>query len=130
MAWAMPCFPGAGPKQGFFAIPPKGAKIWVEFERGDPDYPIWSGGYWGLGDTPVAAGPQQSLTKAWYGENFSIEILDMPGIATLKITLKTATGNAEITAGAEGLEIKAGNGSVKLALDGVSINGTNLKVLP
>ena len=43
MAWAMPCLPGAGPGVGFFAIPPVGAKVWVEFERGDPDYPIWSG---------------------------------------------------------------------------------------
>ena len=50
LAWAMPCLPGAGPGVGLYAIPPKGAKVWVEFEGGNPDYPIWSGGFWDLGD--------------------------------------------------------------------------------
>ena len=41
-------------------MPPIGAGVWIEFERGDPDYPIWVGGYWGsAAETPVAstAGP-------------------------------------------------------------------------
>ena len=24
-----------------------GAGVWIEFEQGDPDYPIWTGGFWG-----------------------------------------------------------------------------------
>lgn len=44
LSWAMPCAPYAGSGVGFFAIPPTGANVWVEFEGGDPDYPIWSGG--------------------------------------------------------------------------------------
>jgi hypothetical protein len=28
-------------------IPPMGAGVWIEFEQGDPDYPIWTGGFWG-----------------------------------------------------------------------------------
>lgn len=130
LAWAMPCFPGAGPGVGFFAIPPRGAKCWVEFERGDPDYPIWSGGYWVMGDTPVPPGPMQMLTRVWAGDNFRLEVLDIPGAAMLTLTLSTATGDAVLTAGPEGMELKAGAGSIKLALDGVSINGSNLKVLP
>jgi Type VI secretion system/phage-baseplate injector OB domain len=51
--WALPCVPYAGPQVGFFAIPPKGANIWVEFEGGDPDYPIWSGCFWGSGEMPL-----------------------------------------------------------------------------
>ena len=46
--WAMPCVPYAGSGVGFFAIPPVGANVWVEFEGGDPDYPIWSGCFWGI----------------------------------------------------------------------------------
>jgi len=130
MAWAMPCLPGAGPKVGFFAIPPKGAKVWVEFERGDPDFPIWSGGYWDLGDPPAAPGPQQFMTRAWAGDNFSLEILDLPGAPMLTLKLKTAAGEAKIEAGPAGMTLSHGASSVKLALDGVSINGTNLKVLP
>ena len=32
-------------------IPPIGAGVWVEFEQGDPDYPIWVGCFWGLAPT-------------------------------------------------------------------------------
>ena len=130
LAWAMPCFPGAGPGVGIFAIPPMGAKVWVEFERGDPDYPIWSGGFWGMGETPATMGPTQPFTHVWAGSNFKIEILDMPGVATLTITLTVPTGEAKIAADAAGMELSWGKSSVKLSLDGVSINGTNLKVLP
>lgn len=103
LAWAMPCLPGAGSGVGLYAIPPKGAKIWVEFEAGNPDYPIWSGGFWDLGDTPAPPGPVGFLTKAWKGENFSLEIFDIPGAPTLTLELTTATGAAKIEAGADGM---------------------------
>ena len=45
--WAMPSLPFASPGAGFVAIPPVGAGVWIEFEQGDPDYPIWSGCWWG-----------------------------------------------------------------------------------
>ncbi len=57
--WAMPCVPYAGPGVGLFAIPPVGANVWVEFEGGDLDYPIWTGCFWGIGEVPaVPAVPQ------------------------------------------------------------------------
>lgn len=52
--WAMPSEPYAGKGVGFFAIPPVGAELWVEFENGDPTLPIWAGGYWtATADIPV-----------------------------------------------------------------------------
>ena len=45
--WAMPCVPLAGKQMGIFLVPQIGAGVWVEFEQGDPDYPIWTGGCWG-----------------------------------------------------------------------------------
>ena len=130
LAWAMPCLPGAGPGVGLFTIPPTGAKIWVEFERGDPGYPIWCGGFWATGDTPVAMGPEQSMTKCWAGDHFKFEVLDAPGLAALTLTVTTAVGDAVVSAGAEELLLEFAGSSVKIAADGVSINGTNLKVLP
>jgi phage gp45-like len=53
--WAMPCTPYAGKDIGFFTIPPVGSNIWVEFEGGDPDYPIWSGCFWGEDQLPQNA---------------------------------------------------------------------------
>ena len=33
-----------------------GSGVWIEFERGDHDYPIWVGGYWGsAAEVPVLA---------------------------------------------------------------------------
>lgn len=38
VVWAMPCVP-----VGYLAVPPVGSGVWVEFEGGNTDYPIWSG---------------------------------------------------------------------------------------
>ena len=55
-SWAMPCVPVAGINMGVFTVPPIGSGVWIEFERGDPDYPIWVGGYWGsAAETPALA---------------------------------------------------------------------------
>jgi hypothetical protein len=51
--WALPCVPFAGLEQGFFALPPEGADVWIEFEGGDVDRPIWSGAYWETGEEPA-----------------------------------------------------------------------------
>jgi len=39
-AWALPCLP-----PGSYIIPKNGTGVWVEFEEGNPDKPIWIG-YW------------------------------------------------------------------------------------
>jgi hypothetical protein len=48
--WAMPCtpFPAGTPS---LSVPPLGASIWIEFEAGDPNYPVWSGCFWATGQT-------------------------------------------------------------------------------
>ena len=130
LAWAMPCLPGAGPGVGFFTIPPVGANVWVEFERGDPDYPIWCGGFWDAGDTPATMGPTQPVTHVWAGDNFRFEILDAPGLGELTLTITTATGDATLTAGAASMELSFSGSTVSLGADGVTINNGNLKVLP
>ena len=46
-SWALPCFPFTGRQMGMWALPQVGAGVWVEFEQGNPDYPIWTGGWFG-----------------------------------------------------------------------------------
>ena len=54
--WALPSAPFAGNKMGFVALPIVGSRVWIEFEQGDPDYPIWTGGFWGLvAEVPIFA---------------------------------------------------------------------------
>lgn len=36
--WCLPCF-----TMGIFAIPPIGSTVWIEFEEGDKNNPIWNG---------------------------------------------------------------------------------------
>jgi hypothetical protein len=45
--WAWPCLPAGGAaNQGELYIPEVGAKVWVEFEEGNLDCPIWVGTFW------------------------------------------------------------------------------------
>ncbi len=46
-SWAMPCVPVGWKQMGILSVPPIGSLVWVEFEQGDPDYPIWTGCFWG-----------------------------------------------------------------------------------
>jgi hypothetical protein len=45
--------PYAGTGAGFFAIPPIGAGVWIEFEAGDVSRPIWTGAWWATGEVPM-----------------------------------------------------------------------------
>jgi len=53
LGWAMPCAPFPMGGTPSLTVPPIGASVWIEFEQGNPDYPIWSGGYWSEGQTPL-----------------------------------------------------------------------------
>ncbi|MGD9157549.1 MAG: phage baseplate assembly protein V [Desulfobacteraceae bacterium] len=45
--WAMPCLPyGGDANQGFLFIPEVDAGVWIEFEEGDLEFPIWVGTFW------------------------------------------------------------------------------------
>lgn len=125
MSWAMPCVPYAGPGVGFFAIPPTGANVWVEFEGGDIDYPIWSGCFWGVGEVPaMPAIAEMKILKTDIG---TITINDLPGVGG--IIIETTTG-MKIEIGALGIEITNGQGaSIKLTGPQVSINDGALDVI-
>jgi len=131
LAWAMPSTPFAGKGVGFFAIPPQGARVWVEFERGDPDYPIWSGCFWGLGEEPLGKDPIAYLKMLIKTDKATLQIDNNP-IApsfTLDVQVGGVAGAAKIEAGLTGMKISCAGNTIELAVDGVSINGMNLKVL-
>lgn len=54
--WALPCFPLASNQAGLFGVPPAESWVWIEFEQGDPQFPIWTGCFWDKRSTlPEAA---------------------------------------------------------------------------
>lgn len=59
--WAMPCLPYTGDGVGTYTIPAVGAGVWVEFEGGDPSFPIWTGGFWA--DNEIPKNEQGSPTR-------------------------------------------------------------------
>jgi uncharacterized protein involved in type VI secretion and phage assembly len=125
IVWALPCTPFAGPGVGLYLIPPVGANVWVEFEGGDPEKPIWSGCFWALGDLPqTMAMPQMKVLKT---STATVTLSDLPGVDTIKI--ETADGN-KITVGPTSIQIDNGKGgTVTLQGPKVSINGSALEVI-
>jgi uncharacterized protein involved in type VI secretion and phage assembly len=113
-SWAMPCLPVAGINMGMFTVPMIGAGVWVEFEQGDPDYPIWVGCFWGtaaevpvLAHTVPPAVPGITLQTALKN---GIVISDVPG-PTGGIQIQTTTG-AMISVTDVGILISNGKGAV------------------
>ncbi|MEO1208779.1 MAG: phage baseplate assembly protein V [Cyanobacteria bacterium J06638_20] len=54
--WAMPCVPIGGLQMGVYLLPPPQAGVWIEFEHGDPDFPVWVGYWWGsAAEVPATA---------------------------------------------------------------------------
>jgi uncharacterized protein involved in type VI secretion and phage assembly len=122
--WARPALPYAGDGVGLYLIPPVDAFVWVEFEHGDPDYPIWTGCFWLSQSTvPIeATGPDIKLLKT---DTCTITINDEVG----SISIEMSNNNAKIEITHEGIEINSGNGaSVKLMGSQVSINDDALEV--
>lgn len=52
-AWCEPCFPCCKDSGGDFYLPDIGETVWVEFENGDPNTPIWVSNWHSEKKTPI-----------------------------------------------------------------------------
>ncbi|GAX60142.1 phage-related baseplate assembly protein [Candidatus Scalindua japonica] len=129
-SWALPCVPMAGKQQGVFMVPQVGAGVWIEFEQGDPDYPIWTGGFWGTaGEVPALALAPPPATPL--GQNIAVQTTmqntlllsdAVPSPATGGIILKSPMG-ATIVVNDSGIYIQNGKGaSIDMVGPTVTIN--------
>lgn len=130
-SWAMPCVPIAGKQQGMFVLPQIGAGVWVEFEQGEPDYPIWVGCFWGIASevpalalAPPPPPPGQNIVVQTTGQN-TLLLSDVPG-PTGGIMLKTTTG-AMILMNDVGMTITNGKGA-SIMMNGLAITITGTPV--
>ncbi|MBV9992210.1 MAG: baseplate assembly protein [Alphaproteobacteria bacterium] len=131
-SWAMPCVPLAGKQMGTFMVPQIGAGVWVQFENGDPDMPVWVGGWWGI----AAEVPALALAGVPADPNIVIQstlqnaivVSDLPG-PTGGIMLKSTTG-ATIIVNDTGIYIQNGKGaSIIMTGPTVTINNGALVVV-
>ena len=126
-SWAMPCVPAAGIQSGCFIVPPIGSQVWVEFEQGNPDYPIWTGGFWGLvADVPIfatappAIPPGQNIVLQTTGQNMIIVSDSPPTPMSGGIVLKSTSG-AMIVVNDTGIYISNGMGAI-ITMVGPAVN--------
>ena len=131
-SWAMPCVPVAGIQNGMVALPIIGSGVWVEFEQGNPDYPIWVGCFWGsTAEIPALALLTPPTTPAITFQTplqNGMTISDMPG-PTGGIMLKSTTGAALIV-NDTGIYIQNGKGAaITLVGPTVTINNGALTVI-
>ncbi|MGO9265096.1 MAG: phage baseplate assembly protein V [Candidatus Binataceae bacterium] len=120
--WALPCTPYAGLEVGFYAIPPVGANLWIEFEGGDPNYPIWSGCFWAEGEVPLGAPPPE--TKIFKTEWITMILNDLPEVGgfTLEVSPPSVATPLSMTFNSEGITINAAPGIITMATEeGITI---------
>ena len=118
LTWAMPATPYAGSGVGFFAIPPVGANVWIEFEGGDPNYPIWTGCFWGEGEVPAEpALPTTLMLKTTLGV-FSINNLD----AELKLSLTAPDGLMSLTMSPTGITLSLNQVTISITEEAISLS--------
>ncbi len=107
--WAMPCAPFGGKGLGFFSLPTVGAGVWIEFEHGDPEYPIWTGAWWGSSGelaSELANSPYKMVViKTAGGNSILLDDSDSNGA----ITLQTA-GGQKIILNSDGIKLDNGKG--------------------
>jgi len=94
-SFANPCVPFTGKQAGIFCMPQIGSGVWIQFENGDPDQPVWMGGWFGsVGEVPalaLAGNPISPSIVMQSGLQNTLMISDMAG-PTGGFLLKTTLG--------------------------------------
>ena len=121
--FAMPCVPYAGPGVSFLALPPIGANVWIEFEGGDPNFPIWSGGFWGPEDEmpKEAASPDIKIFKT---KHITMVLDDQEkNKGGFKLTCNTPAvkTNLAMTFNSEGITVKCPKSVITMTKDTISL---------
>jgi uncharacterized protein involved in type VI secretion and phage assembly len=130
--WAMPCAPVAGIQNGMFALPPIGSGVWIEFEQGSVDHPVWVGCFWGsAAEVPALARltpPGVSAITLQTQLQNGLTVSDAPG-PTGGIMIKSATG-ASLIVNDTGIYIQNGKGaSIVLTGPTVTVNAGALTIV-
>jgi len=135
-SWAMPCVPIAGKQEGIYAVPQIGSGVWIEFEGGDPDKPIWVGGFWGIAAevpafalAPPPIPPGQNIVVQTSLQNMLMVSDAAPTPITGGIVMKSTSG-AMIVVNDSGIYIQNGKGaSITMLGPTVTINNGAMVII-
>lgn len=140
--WAMPCVPyGGDANQGMLFIPEVDAGVWVEFEEGDLEFPIWVGTFWskpggnsevpfpnqpdGSEDSAVQDPPTRKIIKTLQGHTIQFE----DGDGDLRIIVSDGQSENLIVFEQKGISITNKKNSITLTDEGLIIKDANSNTL-
>jgi uncharacterized protein involved in type VI secretion and phage assembly len=125
--WALPNVPYAGKGKGIFMMPDEGQSVWIEFEAGDPSFPIWCGCFWGKNEAPE----RDPKTKIIKTDKFTLQIDDTKG----EIQIQNDSGSVinitslEISQKSQSLKMTAGKNTVVVDNVKVTVNDGVIEAL-
>ena len=105
-AWCEPCVPVAYDRGGDFCLPQKKETVWVAFEKGNPNFPVYLGGWWQKEVTPLGGN---------YGSDR--EKVRIISYADCTITMKNGIININVGAGTADLQIQHNKVTIRGALE-------------
>ena len=122
--WAMPCSPYAGPGVGFYAIPPIGANVWIEFEGGDPEYPIWVGCFWGPEDILHVPEPPPPETKVFQTDFITMILNDLPEVGGFTLKCEPPAVDIPLTMifDSTGITISCPEGTIEMTPESITLS--------
>ncbi|MFZ5758620.1 MAG: phage baseplate assembly protein V [Thermodesulfobacteriota bacterium] len=136
--WAFPCLPyGGAANQGTLFVPEVDAGVWIEFEEGNLEYPLWVGSYWsapagdselprpngadGSEESEIQAPPTRKIIKTVKGHTLQFEDKDGEEMVTL---IEAHNGN-RITMNSDGVVIHEGQRQHEIVMDADGITISN-----
>jgi len=128
VGWCLPALPFAGDGHGLVMLPEVASMVWVEFEAGSVDFPIWTGCFFTPGQRPSPAATGARLIASVRGHKLLLDddgdtvLIEHSGGARIElsmtaITLEVLGSKIEMGAAA----ISFNNGVVKIGPAGVAL---------
>jgi len=107
--WAMPSVPITGRQMGVFVVPQVGSGVWIQFEAGEADRPVWIGGWW-----RTAAEVPALAFSGGPGETNIV----------LQSTLRNAIVISDLSGPAGGIMLKSSGGRLSSSMTAASTSRT------
>lgn len=137
--WAVPCVPyGGAANQGFLMIPEVDAQLWIEFEEGDLEFPVWVGTVWskpggdselpkpngadGAEEGSVQAPPTAKIIKTLAGHTLQLEDDDGKDV---RLILADGQNENRVVLGKSSLTIVYKENKITLDDDGIRVEDAN-----